>query len=287
MAARRGRGWRRVRRDDGRIVYHVASARLEETLEITVVPPAGATREGRGLPVLYVLDPFLTLDIVVGWSRVYGRYSEGAIPPCFVVGVGYATDDHEAILARRIRDFTPTERTGSAWRPPLGAGRGPLLLAALSEEVIPLIEAEHRTSVRDRTLIGWSLGGLFALMALLQGPRTFSRYLVVSPSLWWDGRMAFEREKAWAATHDDLPARLFLAIGSEEQSPGGGWLSEGFSDEIITSLRMVSNFRAFARHLERRAYPGLRLDSVVFRDEHHMTVYPAAVARGLVRLFEE
>ena len=135
-------------------------------------------------------------------------------------------------------------------------------------------------------MIGWSLGGLFALNALFHRPEIFSRYLIVGPSLWWENRLPFAWEKAWAAAHDDLPARVFLAVGSEEEAPGGGWLSEGFSDEIIAWFRQVTNFRAFTRALRARKYPGLRLDSVVFPGEYHMTVYPAAVARGLVKLFE-
>jgi hypothetical protein len=39
------------------------------------------------------------------------------------------------------------------------------------------------------------------------------------------------------------------------------------------------------RRLNSRRYPGLDLASVVFKDEYHMTVYPGAIARGLVSLF--
>jgi predicted alpha/beta superfamily hydrolase len=276
--------WRRIQPSGDRDIYHHASAALGDTLEITVVPPMPAG-EGRS-PVLYVLDPFLTLDTVVGWSRVYGRYSEGAAPPCFVVGIGHPIRDDADFSARRIRDLTPTPNTGSEWKPPLGAGQGLRLIETIATEVVPLVEGTYAAAGTDRTVIGWSLGGLFALTALFHRPDLFQRYLVVSPSLWWDRRSVFADEAAWAASHADLSARLFMAIGSEEEKPGGGWLSEGFSDEIIAWFRQVANFRAFSRRLKARRYPGLRLDTVVFPDEYHMTVYPAAIARGLVKLFE-
>jgi hypothetical protein len=76
-----------------------------------------------------------------------------------------------------------------------------------------------------------------------------------------------------------------MAVGAREEAPGGGWLSEGFSDELISWFRQVKNFRAFTRRLKSRQYPDLDLDSVVFPDEYHMTVYPAALARGLVSVF--
>lgn len=282
--------WRKVRRSDGRTIFRYRSAVLGDTLEVTVVAPVAAATgtadaSDDRAPALYVLDPFLTLDTVVGWSRVYGRYAEGAVPPAFVIGIGHATDDDAGFSARRIRDLTPTAVTGREWKPPLGAGQGPLLLAAIADEIAPFVE-ENFPVGRDRTVIGWSLGGLFALTALFQRPEIFSRYLIVGPSLWWENRLPFAWEKAWAAAHDDLPARVFLAVGSEEEAPGGGWLSEGFSDEIIAWFRQVTNFRAFTRALRARKYPSLRLDSVVFPGEYHMTVYPAAVARGLVKLFE-
>lgn len=276
--------WRRIEPARDRDVYHHASPALGDTLEITVVPPV-TTAEGRS-PVLYVMDPFLTLDSVVGWSRVYGRYSEGAVPPCFVVGIGYRIRDDGDFMARRIRDLTPTPNTGSEWKPPLGAGQGLRLLEAIATEVVPFVEGTYAAAGPDRAVIGWSLGGLFALTALFHRPGLFQRYLVVSPSLWWDRRSVFADEAAWAASHADLPARLFMAVGAKEERPGGGWLSEGFSDEIIAWFRQVANFRAFARRLKTRRYPGLRFDNVVFSDEYHMTVYPAAIARGLVKLFE-
>jgi predicted alpha/beta superfamily hydrolase len=276
--------WARVEPGHDRDVYHHVASSLGDTLEITVVPPAVPTPAKA--PVLYVLDSSLTLDVVVGWSRVYGLYSEGTIPPCFVVGIGYPTRDDGEFMARRIRDYTPTPNTGSQWKPPLGAGRGPLLLETVANDIVPFVEANYPAASSDRTVIGWSLGGLFALSALFRRPELFQRYLVVGPSLWWDRRWAFAEESAFAKVHADLPARLFMAVGSEEQRPGGGWLSEGFSDEIIAWFRQVSNFRSFVRRLKSRDYPGLRLDAVVFPAEYHMTVYPAAIARGLVKLFE-
>lgn len=274
--------WKRVRGSDDRTIFLHRSAALDDDLQITVIPPV----IGIGTPtaVLIVLDPLLTLDVVVGWSRVYSRYSNGVVPPVTVVGIGHPTSDEARFMALRIRDLTPTPVTGRQWTPPLGAGRGPRLLAAIADEIIPFIE-ENFAATTDRTIIGWSLGGLFALHALFQEPRIFSRYLVVGPSLWWGDRLPLTWEKEWAKTHGNLPVRLFMAVGAREEAPGGGWLSEDFSDELIAWFRQVTNFRTFVRRLKSRGYPSLQLDSVVFPDEHHMTVYPAAIARGLVKLF--
>jgi predicted alpha/beta superfamily hydrolase len=274
--------WRRVERHADRTIFRYRSAALGDELEVTVAPP---TLGDGPAPVVFVLDPFLTFETVLGWSRVYGLYSHNQMPPALVVGIGHPTGDDEArFMALRVRDLTPTGVTERDWRPPMGAGQGPQLLEAIAAEIVPFIEANFAAS-QDRTIIGWSLGGLFTVYALFHEPKVFSRYLAFSPSLGWEGRLALEWERDWAAAHGDLDARVFMAIGSEEQAPGNGWLSEDFSDELLAWFRMVTNFRTFTRRLKARKYPSLTLNSVVFPDEYHMTVYPAAVARGLVKLF--
>jgi predicted alpha/beta superfamily hydrolase len=277
--------WRQEPTTDHRAVFHYRSAALGEDLVVTVVPPSAVASPPALAPVLYVLDPFLTLDVVVGWSRVHGLYSHGALPPAYVVGIGHQHLDESDFMARRIRDLTPTPVTAREWRPPLGAGQGPRLLSAIAAEIVPFVEANYPVSRTDRTIVGWSLGGLFALYALFHEPRVFSRYLVVSPSLWWEERLPLAWERQWAEAHRDLPGRVFMAVGSEEEAPGGGWLSEDFPDDLIAWFAQVTNFRTFAAALAARRYPSLAMDSVIFQGEYHMTVYPAAIARGLVSLF--
>src|SRR5262249_29216946 len=163
--------------------------------------------------------------------RVYGLYSSGAVPPVVVVGVGHPTAEEARFMALRIRDLTPTPVTVREWRPPLGAGQGPRLLAAIAQEIVPFVAANFAVT-NDRTITGWSLGGLFALYALFHQPRVFSRYLVVSPSLWWEDRLPLRWEGDWGAASNDLGANLFMAVGAREEAPGGGWLGEDFSDEL-------------------------------------------------------
>src|SRR5437762_1463938 len=132
--------WKRVRRSDGRTVFHHRSVKLGDTLEITVVPPVKLPKRGRA-PVLYVLDPFLTLDTVVGWARVYERYAAGQVPGAFIVGIGHPTDDEDDFLYRRVRDLTPTPNSNPGWTPPLGAGQGTQFLDAIEDEIAPFVEA--------------------------------------------------------------------------------------------------------------------------------------------------
>jgi predicted alpha/beta superfamily hydrolase len=205
------------------------------------------------------------------------------------VGVGYPTDDLGAIMARRARDLTPTDGRvpeGLSLPPFLfGLGGAARFLDALVSEVMPQVEARHPADPADRTLVGHSFGGLFALFTLFRQPAAFGRYLVISPALWWDDRVVLRHEQAWAENHDNLPARVFVAVGRSEQAAGGGWKNEGLPDEAITAVRQVDNCRELCTRLDARQYPSLSLDCVVLDGEYHLTVGAAAITRGLISLF--
>ncbi len=117
-----------------------------------------------------------------------------------------------------------------------------------------------------------SLGGMFVMHTLLTAPTTFQRYLAGSPALYWGERRMFEAEAALAATAKDLPARLFMSVGALEEAHD-------------VDCRMVSNLYEMDARLRQRAYPGLDMTFQVFPDETHVSVYPAALARGLTTLF--
>ena len=69
-------------------------------------------------------------------------------------------------------------------------------------------------------------------------------------------------------------ARLFVSVGALEES-----------SERLKPFAMVSNLARMIELLSSRRYPSLRLDSVVFSDETHVSVIPATISRGLRRVF--
>lgn len=280
--------WTQSAATSDRLIYHLFSDHIGDRVEVTIVPPP-VSRDAPAVSTLYVLDPMLTLDTVVGCSHLFARFSSGRLPPPLIVGVGYPTRDLNEFFARRIRDLTPTEAdfpTELPIKPPLGTGGAPQMLASLCDEVMPLVERDFPNASSDRTLIGYSLGGLFAFFVLLTRPETFTRYLAVSPSLWWDNTTVFAMEETWARSNSDLPARLYCAVGAMEEEPGGGWRNEGFSDAAIQRVQQVSNFKALTERLQQRKYPNLRLCGEIFPSEHHLTMFPAAVPHGLIQLFD-
>lgn len=127
--------------------------------------------------------------------------------------------------------------------------------------------SNYRVVENDCALMGDSLGGLFALYVLFHHPDTFQRYLIGSPSFYYDDRVTFRFEGEFATEHSDLPAKVFMAVGGLE------------GDERLSAMSEMETL------LRSRRYPGLSLEMVVFEDENHFSVVPAIVSRGLRFLF--
>lgn len=104
-----------------------------------------------------------------------------------VVGIAYAGPDR--YRANRTRDYTPRFSPKGGYGPEYQkqSGGGPKFLKFLKEELIPFVDRSWRTT-SEQVLVGHSYGGLFAAWTLLNAPRSFAGYIIVSPSLWYHGR---------------------------------------------------------------------------------------------------
>jgi predicted alpha/beta superfamily hydrolase len=277
---------------EGSEVFELKSAVIGDTLQITVAAPHLYDSFQYPLPTLYVLDGNLCLAMASSIARTLQFVAFGAVAPVLCVGIGYSADPLE-VMSLRMRDLTPT----TAELPPSpmktdkhGMGGADRFLESLVGEVFPVIEDRFRSDPADRTLVGWSLGGLFALHTLFTRPQTFAKYVPISPSIWWNDRTVSTSEEAYAVSHQDLSAKVFACVGErEETAPARMWppiTGDGAQERIEFSqtARMVSNLDELVSRLRSRGYPNLDLTHEVFLDEHHSTVFPAAFTRALVAL---
>lgn len=125
--------------------------------------------------------------------------------------------------------------------------------------------------------MGHSFGGLFALYAQLKAPETFNRYVISSPSIWWDPEAIFKCEEQFASEHIDLPAKVFISAGTLEESmqvPVRG-----------VPARFVTHVQAITDKLQSRNYRNLSLTQHVFEEESHVSGPPGAFSRGLRVVF--
>ena len=210
----------------------------------------------------------------------------GHIPPLIVVGIGFPVGGDQSLSRpRRLHELYPTEIDGYVRimtesfpdePPPLGSGAGPELLDFIIDDALPFVDANYRTEAKGRALYGHSAGGAFAFYALLHSDGAFSRYIIASPSLWWDDRAAFELEAAYSAEHDDLPGTAFFSVGLLE--------SDG-SSPLFGSGRMISNLRDLSAIFEQRGYRDFVWDAQFFEGENHQSVIAPSISRGLRYLY--
>jgi predicted alpha/beta superfamily hydrolase len=231
-------------------------------------------------PTLYLLDGELDFPLL---------YSEmqfiSLVRPTNLILVGVAAADSPFV--RRGFDFTPPlTAADSAWvDSAFGGFRGPAqggarqLLRVLREEVIPLIDSAYRTS-SDRGIEGSSLGGLFVAYAMLEDPDLFTRYAMISPSLWYpfaarDKHLILDREPGFAKQHPTFRKTVFISVGSEED-PGMIYGAQRFLWELCSSLG-DGNLKGL--DLATEIVEGEGHASVAARLHVQPTLYPADTAR--------
>ena len=227
-----------------------------------------------------------TVDAIRGMQIV------AQLPSLLVVGIGYRAGAIAETVAVRHRDLTPSEdpffEDPLADQPTMGGAAR--TLAFIRQELMPWVASHFDISPTGATYFGHSLGGLFGAWVLLGQPETFDRYIIGSPSTWWDGNKMAEHEAAYATDHDDLRAEVFFAIGAEETFDGRIRESANLPAEqrelvTVLPLDMVEDLNRLVDTLRRRAYPGLSMRHEVLADEVHVTVAPLIVSRGLRHLF--
>jgi predicted alpha/beta superfamily hydrolase len=214
------------------------------------------------------------------------------LPPLLVVGIGYRAGILAETVAARTRDLTPTSDPpfASIFPDQAAMGGAPALLAFVRSELMPWVASTYGTDPTGATYFGHSFGGLFGAYVLLTEPDTFGRYLLGSPSLWWDGEWIFRHEAVRAATHDDLSADVFVAVGSDETHEGRQREAVNLSREQraqagLRHIDMVDDAHRFVATLQGRRYPGLTVISEVLADEFHVTVPFLSLSRGLRHLY--
>ncbi|MFI5363828.1 MAG: alpha/beta hydrolase [Elusimicrobiota bacterium] len=229
-------------------------------------------------PVVMILDADSSFAMTHGILRFLEDHDE--LAPAILVGIAYpgvAEEKRGPIYkTNRTRDYTPTTMKEGGYGAEFQkvSGGADRFLEFIGEELVPYLEREFRVQPHDRAIVGHSYGGLLASYALLTRPGLFQRFVIVSPSLWWDRRLMTRIEKREAALLKSLPARAFFAVGQGET---GNILGTGSAEDL----------EEFVGKLKSRHYSGLQSALWIAPDETHHSVFPGALTRGLRWVFKE
>lgn len=251
-------------------VFSVRSAINGREYQISVALPPSYAARGPGdttrYPALYLLDGEMELPLAASMFRATNRGASGDV---LLVGIGYPSHGRpgppsgpDGVPYRRL-DYTLPVSGGGASTDGAGA-----FLKVIKDEIIPFIDRRFRTT-NDRGIHGHSLGGLFATYVLLTDPDVFSRYLITSPSLWWDSASIFGRETDFAKTRKGLAKRVYFSVGDTEEPVmvAGMW-------------RMVA---VLCRGVDDGPYRGLDVSAEALHDELHSSTVP--ISRALKAMY--
>ncbi|GLK79585.1 esterase [Methylopila turkensis] len=203
-----------------------------------------------------------------------------------VVAVGYPTDaPYDSV--RRSWDYSPppgaTYPPHTPQGPDVRTGGAETFLTFLEEELKPEIARRVRTDPARSALFGHSFGGLFALYALFRRPEAFSRWIAVSPSVYWENFTLLRFAEAFEASADrPTDLRVLISVGEYEEAPAPFPLDAADAEKrraVQASARIETHARAM--HTRLSALDGITSEFELIGGETHMSVLPTAINQAI------
>lgn len=249
-------------------IEEIESKELGEKRTLNIYLPADYyLRDSITYNVIYLLDGSADEDFihVAGLVQFNTFPWINRIPPSIVVGI--------ANIDRR-RDFTyPTTIEADKEKFPT-TGHSAKFIAFIEKELQPFIEAKYKTG-GGKTLIGQSLGGLLATEILFKKPALFDKYIIISPSLWWDDGSLLKLQPD--VLKQDFKQKISLYIGVGKEGPGLGAKPRIMEDDVkllVQKLRTSKN-KNLAIHYE------------YLPKENHATIAHQAILNGFQLLWKK
>jgi len=193
-------------------IIELQSKVLSEKRTLNIYLPEGYNpNDTIKYPIIYLLDGSADEDFIhiVGLVQYNSFEWINIVPKSIVVGI--ATVD-------RRRDFTfpTTIETDKKTFPT--AGHSDKFITFIETELQPYIETKYKTN-QSKTIIGQSLGGLLETEILLKKPTLFTKYIIVSPSLWWDNGSLLNQNAEILNEIFKQQTEIYIGVGKEGLTP--------------------------------------------------------------------
>jgi predicted alpha/beta superfamily hydrolase len=185
-----------------RVEYH--STVLDEDRMLNIYLPNGYSADSdKTYPVIYLLDGSKDEDFIhISGLVQFCSYSWiNMLPESIVVGI-------ENVDRKRDFCFPTTIAQDKIDFPTTGGSEA--FINFIETELQPYIEGAYKVE-NTKTIIGQSLGGLLATEILAKKPDLFDKYIIVSPSLWWDDQSLLDME---FASYEDGKS-IYITVGEE------------------------------------------------------------------------
>jgi predicted alpha/beta superfamily hydrolase len=244
------------------LVHPLTSAFTNTDYDIYVSFPADYKNSGKKYPLLIVLDAEVNFGAVT--YIVQRLVKDNLIPELIVVGIAYRGETDECTYyAIRGRDLTPTADPEKQYR--LGTGGAENFVKFISEELFPYLYKNLPIQHESKALYVHSFGGLFGVYVLLNHPKMFDNYLLLSPSLWWNNKNIMKNVRLDSSIAS-LQIKLYMATGALEGAM------------VTDQLQMMST-------VNRLNSKNIKIKSEILDQETHRTVIGRGFTNGLRFLY--
>lgn len=231
---------------------------LSEKRTINVYVPEDYQKSNVKYPVMYILDGSKK-NMNKAIEKFKQLKKEKSVPEIIIVGI-----PSKGGFRNRKYEMTPENPEE------MNTGGAPNFLKFIKNEVIRKIETEYRTKP-ERTIIGWSFGGVFAMYSLMVEPELFDNFIFISYCPYHRERLIipdFKKElKHFLNEHKSLSKKIYLSYATE-------YLPEWEqANEDIAKILKDSNVKGVKWTLEHMP------------EKNHSSVIPVAMLNGMKFVF--
>jgi predicted alpha/beta superfamily hydrolase len=248
------------------VIEKIQSKVLGEERTLNIYLPEGYNKnDTTRYAVTYLLDGSADEDFIhiVGLYQFYSFEWINRVPKTIIVGI--ATVD-------RRRDFTyPTTIEKDKKKYPT-TGHSDKFIAFIEKELQPFIENRFKVNA-SKTIIGESLGGLLATEILLKKPALFNKYIIVSPSIWWDNGSLLSLQSPVLLEGYTHKTDVYVGVGKEGLT----------STEMPRVMEVDANLLADKIKATKSKAVSVYFDYLP--EENHATIMHQAVNNALKKLY--
>ena len=194
------------------VIDEIESKELGEKRILNIYLPEGyKADDSTKYPVIYLLDGSADEDFIhiAGLVQFNSFEWVNQVPKSIVVGI--ATVD-------RRRDFTFPTAIEKDQKRFTTSGHSDKFIAFIEKELQPFIDKKYKTT-DSKTIIGQSLGGLLETEILLKKPSLFNKYVIVSPSIWWNNGSILNQDSVIFQENFNQKTEVYVAVGKEGLTP--------------------------------------------------------------------
>lgn len=225
------------------------------------LPRSYSRNKDKTYPVVYLLDGSYAFQVASGATRF--AMNSGAMNEAILVAIGYSQGSKGS--SSRIRDYTPSK--ANDWQ--LETGKAEQHAAFIRDNVFAYMQSNYRVTSNQRTLVGNSLGGLFAAHVLFTQPNMFESYIIGSPSVWFDNESIISQ----SITTAKQDVRVYLSVGSKE------------TPEFGEGQDMITGANKLASKIRQGDAKNIQLEFSIIEGAKHATAFPTTLIQGLDWLY--